>query len=77
MSFTAAKAGTLLKPKGTDGAYVFTVTLNDGTSTWYYDAVMYVCENGYMNGVAEGQFNPDGAVTRAQLATMLMRLMES
>ena len=121
VSFTAAKAGTLLKPKGTDGAYVFTVTLNDGTSTytteeitlvieaaeytlpvrptrpggssgttdkpaaqtefydvattaWYYDAVMYVCENGYMNGVAEGQFNPDGAVTRAMVWTVLARM---
>ena len=121
VSFTAAKAGTLLKPKGTDGAYIFTVTLNDGTSTytteeitlvieateyklpvqptrpgggsgtadkpavqtefydvattaWYYDAVMYVCENGYMNGVAEGQFNPDGAVTRAMVWTVLARM---
>ena len=33
VSFTAAKAGSLLQPEGVDGKYVFTVTLTDGTNT--------------------------------------------
>ena len=34
VSFTAAKAGSLLQPEGVDGKYVFTVTLTDGTNTY-------------------------------------------
>ena len=33
VSFTAAKAGTLLQPAGVDGKYVFTVTLTHGENT--------------------------------------------
>ncbi len=42
--------------------------------SWYYDAVIYTAQNGLMNGVAEGVFNPDGAVTRAMLVTILHRM---
>lgn len=120
-SFTAAQAGSLLRPAGVDGQYVFTVRLSDGETacttealtltirataydvpdlpvvpggsshepetpnvqtefsdvdfpSWYYDAVLYVCENGYMNGVAEGRFDPEGAVTRAMVWTVLARM---
>ena len=133
VSFTAAKAGSLLQPEGVDGKYVFTVTLTDGTNThttneitlqilatdydlpippippippilpilpilpgggsdttdkpavqtefydvafhsWYYDAVSHVTGEGLMTGVGNSKFNPDGAVTRAMVWTVLARM---
>ena len=44
--------------------------------TWYTDAVRWVNANGIITGYTkngEKVFNPDGAVTREQLATMLYR----
>lgn len=38
---------------------------------WYYDAVAYVSENGLMNGVDTGIFDPDGSLTRAMVWTIL------
>lgn len=42
--------------------------------SWYAEAVDYVYDEGLMNGVAEGRFNPSGSVTRAQLVTILYRV---
>ena len=41
---------------------------------WYAEAVAYVSENGLMDGVGNGRFNPDGAVTRAMVWTVLARM---
>ncbi len=41
---------------------------------WYYDAVDWAQENGIMDGVSDGVFNPDGSMTRAMLVTILYRL---
>ncbi len=41
--------------------------------TWYTDAVIWASENGIVNGVAEGQFDPDANITREQLAAMMYR----
>lgn len=40
---------------------------------WFYDSVMYVYENGLMNGNG-GHFNPDEDMTRAMAVTVLFRL---
>lgn len=40
----------------------------------YYNAVRYVYENHLMNGISDTMFQPDGAMDRAQLATVLYRL---
>ena len=40
---------------------------------WYYEAVQYVSENDLMNGTGTG-FEPDSAMTRAMLVTVLYRL---
>ena len=40
---------------------------------WYTDAVAWASENGIVNGVGKGRFNPDGNVTREQIATILRR----
>lgn len=41
---------------------------------WYYDTVAYVSENGLMNGVDTGIFDPDGSLTRAMVWTILARI---
>lgn len=38
-------------------------------------AVAYVCENGIMNGMTEDTFGPLESVTRAQIATLLYRII--
>jgi len=39
----------------------------------FYDAVVWASENGYVNGVGGGRFNPAGSLTRADFATVLYR----
>ena len=41
---------------------------------WYYDAVMYVSENGLMTGYGPGRFAPEASITRGQIVTILHRL---
>lgn len=43
---------------------------------WYSDAVEYVSELGIMVGDAEGNFNPDKPVTRAEMAAVICRTLE-
>ncbi len=40
---------------------------------WYSAGVTYALENGLMIGVAEGEFDPDGVLTRAMFVTILYR----
>lgn len=40
---------------------------------WYAEAVRYCRENDLMNGVSDAHFDPEGTLTRAQLATALWR----
>ena len=51
------------------GANPFT-DINTG---WYYDAVLWVYENGIVTGTSATTFAPDGAVTREQMATFPYR----
>lgn len=45
---------------------------NDVASTnWFYDSVLYVYEQGLMTGTGADTFDPDGGVTRQQLAVLL------
>ncbi len=41
---------------------------------WFYDAVKTVSAKGIMNGMKEGEFAPNVALTRAMLVTMLYRI---
>ncbi len=41
---------------------------------WFYESVMYVVNNGIMNGVDYGVFAPADSTTRAMLVTMLYRM---
>ena len=42
------------------------------TSDWYYDAVRWAERTGVVGGVGDGRFAPNTAITREQLAAMLM-----
>lgn len=44
----------------------------DESESWY-DAVMWVTEQGIMNGTSADTFDPNGAVTRGQMVMMLWR----
>ena len=40
---------------------------------WYTDAVAWAAANGIVNGVGDNKFNPNGNITREELATILYR----
>jgi len=42
---------------------------------WGAGAIQFGVDNGYINGMGDGTFVPDGNVTTAQLATMLCKLL--
>lgn len=44
---------------------------------WYYDAVAYAYEHGLMHGTSATTFSPNGTTTRAQIVTILWRLVDS
>ncbi|MBQ6677947.1 MAG: S-layer homology domain-containing protein [Clostridia bacterium] len=44
-----------------------------GADRWSFDSIDYAVKNGYMNGVGNGKFDPEGALTRAMVATVLWR----
>lgn len=51
-----------------------TNNFNDVTNgLWYTDAIAWAAENGVVTGVGNGKFDPDGSVTREQLAVVLYR----
>lgn len=41
---------------------------------WYHTGVDFMVKNGFMNGVADDEFDVDGNLTRAQLVTILYRI---
>ena len=43
---------------------------------WYTDAVVWAAKNQIVNGVGEGKFDPDGEITREQMAAILYRYSE-
>lgn len=44
------------------------------SNAWYADSVQYAYENGLMNGVGSGKFNPGGTTNRAMVVTILYRM---
>ena len=41
---------------------------------WSYKSIVYAVDNGYMNGVGDGKFDPAGAMTRGMVVTVLYRM---
>jgi hypothetical protein len=48
---------------------------NDLVDEWYQDAILYLADMGIVNGTGEGKFEPDLAITREEMVTMLYRLV--
>lgn len=75
-SMTRAELVTLLwRAKGSPEAKPSTFT--DLTQEWYMDAIAWAEETGVVNGIGEGRFDPDGHITREQLAAVLHRMAGS
>ena len=47
------------------------------TARWYHAGVDYVLRQGIMEGVGGNRFQPDGALTRGQIVTILYRMANS
>ena len=58
----------------TTGALPFADVSEDD---WFYGAVAYAYENRLMSGTAAGVFDPEGAMTRGMMVTLLHRLAGS
>ncbi|MEE0777112.1 MAG: S-layer homology domain-containing protein [Bacillota bacterium] len=41
---------------------------------WYYEAVTYMAQNGYINGYPDGTFKPNNKITRAEIATIITNI---
>ena len=72
-------AGTPEQPKGDpvcpkDAACPLSRFSDLTPAAWYHDGVHSCIENGLMQGRSDGTFQPNGAVTRAQLTAVLWRL---
>lgn len=65
----------LLITFGPDVCYFETFT--DCTDAWYHEAVDFAVANGLMGGVGNGQFDPNGNMTRAMMVTVLYRMAGS
>lgn len=57
-----------------EGANGFTDVPNN---VWYTKAVAWASENGIVTGIGNGRFDPDGKITREQLAVILYRYCNS
>ncbi|MBQ4565621.1 MAG: S-layer homology domain-containing protein, partial [Oscillospiraceae bacterium] len=47
------------------------------SNVWYTQAVAWAAENGIVTGIGGGRFDPDGQITREQLAVILYRYCKS
>ena len=56
-----------------DGACPLAAYPDLAATAWYHDGIHYCLENGLMQGVPGGAFQPGGNTTRAQLVTILWR----
>ncbi len=47
------------------------------TTDWFNNAVNYVADNNYFQGVSENEFDPNGKMTRAMLVTVIGRMAKA
>lgn len=71
---TRAQLVTILYRVAGSPSVEFKATFEDVPSgLWYTEPIEWAAENGIVNGVAPGVFNPMGYITREQIATILFR----
>ena len=63
-------------PRARTSTSVLTRDAGD-VSEWAIPAMQWACGAGIINGDGEGSLAPQGEATRAQVAAMLMRFIES
>ena len=49
----------------------------DVGTDWYTDGVLWAAEHDIVAGIGDGRFDPNGYVTREQIAAILMRYQQS
>ena len=58
------------QPKGYQNTFA---DVNEKNGSWYIDAVAWAASNGIVNGVGNNRFDPNGKITREQMAAILFR----
>ena len=75
---TRAQFATILYRAAGAPAAEYKGTFSDvADGVWYTKAIEWAAANGIVNGVGEGRFNPDGKITREQIAAILYRYSKS
>ena len=74
------KITVVAEDKKTSKIYTLTATVASNfedvpTDQWYYDEVMIAANAGWVNGVGDGQFNPNGTMTRGDFAVIIARIL--
>ena len=77
VTVSASKKAVAYDKCGKDATCVYAKFTDAETTAWYHDGVHFCVENGYMNGVSETQFAPNGTLSRAMIVTMLWRMAGS
>ncbi|MGO4547267.1 S-layer homology domain-containing protein [Paenibacillus sp. 2TAB23] len=74
--YNAATGKVEFKPKhfGKYAAAYVEASFEDVTKAWAKDPIEALAARGIVSGMGNGQFNPDGKVTRAEFITMLMNV---
>lgn len=71
-------AGTILASCGISALAKEENPFSDVSETsWYYSSVVEAYDNGLMNGVGGGKFNPKGTLTREQFVTILANIAQA
>ena len=71
---TRAQFATILYRLAGEPDAAFKGTFSDvAEGLWYSDAIEWAAANGVVNGVGNGRFDPDGEITREQIAAILYR----
>jgi len=78
LSMTRAMfAQALANLEGADTEAFTTSSFNDvSTNAWYFGAVEWAVQEGFIYGVGNGNFAPNAPITREQMAVMLYRYAE-
>lgn len=67
---------TILTNKPTDIEQADSFSDDDNISSWAYTSVKLAAANGFIEGMDDGSFKPQNGATRAQAATIILRVSE-
>lgn len=71
-NITRAEFATLMAAIAPEAKDKKEVSFSDvAKGSWYYDSVVYMAENGYIQGYGNNSFKPQKNITRAEISTIL------